>query len=206
MRAEGSAVSEILIGVLAFILGGIAAFLVMWSRAWLFWLRAKSAGVPVQASEVILSVMARRHSERCHDAWLTCREADIDLPVSFFTGHHRSGGDVTILGRALVAARRGGVPIDPHKLAATALAHTDIIELVRKHLEPELSYNDPRTFGIAVGTSGILGKDAWPLGQAHLGSAPQFPVFAADAPIKAGTAVVVKQVHGNHVAVMPLAP
>jgi len=198
-------VGDVVIGIIAFILGAGLAFLIMVSRAWLFWLRAKSAGVPVPAGEVVLAVLSRQHSERCHDAWLTCREAAIELPVAYFTGHHRSGGDVLALSRALIAAKRGGVPIEPLKLAATALAGTDPVELVRKHLEPELSYNDPRTFGIAVGTSGILGKDAWPLGQAHLGSAPQFPVFAATTPIKAGTPVVVKQVHGNHVAVVPLA-
>lgn len=196
--------TDVLIGIIAFVLGAGAAFLVMASRAWLFWLRAKSAGVPVQAGEVVLAFLSRQHSERCHDAWLTCRAAGLELPVAYFTGHHRSGGDVGALGRALVAAKRGGVPIDAEKLAAIAIAGTDPVDLVRKHLEPELSYNDPRTFGIAVGSSGMLGKDAWPLGEAHLGSSPQFPVFAADAPIKAGTPVVVKRVHGNHVSVIPL--
>lgn len=197
--------TEVLIGVIAFILGAAAMLLLSLSRAYLLWLRAKSAGIPVPPGEVILAVLSRQHSEACHDAWLSCREAGIDLGLSYFTGHHRSGGDVAHLGRALIAAKRGRVQIDASKLAAIALAGTDPVELVRRHLEPELSYNDPRTFGIAVGTSGMLGKDAWPLGQAQLGTAPNFPVFAADAPIKAGTPVVVKQVHGNHVAVIPLA-
>lgn len=196
--------TEVLICLIAFILGAGTMFLAMLSRAWLFWLRAKSAGIEVPPSEVILAFMSRQHSESCHDAWLTCRAAGLELPVAYFTAHHRSGGDVGALGRALVAAKRGGVAMDAEKLAAIAIAGTDPIELVRKHLEPELSYNDPRTFGIVVGTSGMLGKDAWPLGEAQLGSSPQFPVFAASAPIKAGTPVVVKRVHGNHVSVIPL--
>lgn len=196
---------EIVIGIVCFILGAGAMLLLSYSRAYLMWLRAKSAGVPVPAGELVLAVLSRQHSERSHDAWLSCREAGVELPVAYFTGHHRSGGDVSALGRALIAAKRGHVEIDAQKLAAIALAGTDPVNLVRQHLEPELSYNDPRTFGIAIGTSGILGKDAWPLGEAHLGSAPQFPVFAHGEMIKAGTPVVVKQVHGNHVAVIPLA-
>ncbi len=194
----------ILIAAAAFLAGGLFVLLIMLSRAWTTWLRAKAAGVPVDAGTVVLMVLARRHSEAPHDAWLTAREAGLSHDLAFFSAHQRAGGDARSLALALVAAHRGGVRLDVSKLAASALAGTDPVEVVRKHLEPEVSYNDPRTFGIAVGTAGVLIDAAHPLATARLGTAPDFPVFAHQGIIPAGTPVVVHQVHGNHVAVMKM--
>ncbi len=195
--------TAIILAIVAFLLGGLGVLLIVLSRAWVTWLRCKAAGVPVDAGTIVLAVLARRHSDAPHDAWLTAREAGLgrDLDLTYFTAHHRSGGDAHRLGLALVAAHRGGLRMDAHKLAASALAGTDPLDVVRKHLEPEVSYNDPRTFGITVGTTGVLIDEAHPLAKARLGSAPDFPVFAHAGSIPAGSTVVVHQVHGNHVAV-----
>ena len=196
--------TAIILAVVAFVLGGLFVLLIVLSRAWGVWLRAKAAGVPVDAGTIMLAVLARRHSEAPHDAWLTAREAGLPQDLAFFAAHHRAGGDVRNLALALVAAHRGGVKLDVPKLAASALAGTDPVEVVRKHLEPEVSYNDPRTFGISVGTAGVLADQAHPLALARLGTSPDFPVFAHQGVIAAGTPVVVHSVHGNHVAVMPM--
>ena len=58
--------------------------------------------------------------------------------------------------------------------------------------------------GIAVGTPGVLLDEAHALGKARIGTAPDFPVFAHQGVIPAGTPVVVHQVHGDHVVVMPM--
>ncbi len=196
--------TAIILAIVAFMLGSGLVLLIVLSRAWGVWLRAKAAGVPVDASTVMLAVLARRHSEVPHDAWLTAREAGLPQDLAFFAAHHRAGGDARGLALALVAAHRGGVKLDVPKLAALALAGSNPVEVVRKHLEPEVSYNDPRTFGITVGTSGVLLDAAHPLAKARLGAAPDFPVFAHQGVIAAGTPVLVHSVHGNHVAVMPI--
>lgn len=193
--------TAIILAAVAFLLGGVLVLLVMLSRAWTVWLRAKAAGVPVDAGTVLLAVLARRHSEAPHDAWLTAREAGLPQDLAFFTAHHRAGGDPRALALALVAAHRGQVRLDVPKLAASALAGTDPVEVVRKHLEPEVSYNDPRTFGISIGTAGVLLDEAHPLAKAKLGTAPDFPVYANQGIIPAGSTVVVHAIHGNHVAV-----
>lgn len=195
--------TAIALAVIAFLLGAGLVLVVLLSRAWTVWLRAKAAGVPVDAGTVLLAVLARRHSDAPHDAWLTAREAGLQHDLAFFTAHHRAGGDARALALALVAAHRGGVRLDVAKLAASALAGTDPVEVVRKHLEPEVSYNDPRTFGIAIGTHGVLLDEARPLAKAKLGTAPDFPVYALAGTIPAGTAVIVHAIHGNHVAVAP---
>ncbi len=190
--------------VLAFLGGAALVLVIMLSRAWATCLRAKAAGIPVNGSTIMLMVLARQHSDVPHDAWLSAREAGLTHDLAFFTAHHRSGGDARRLSLALVAAQRGGLRLDVPKLAASALAGTDPVEVVRKHLEPEVSYNDPRTFDIAVGTAGVLLDEAHPLAKARIGTSPDFPVFAHQGVIPAGTPVVVHQVHGNHVAVMPM--
>jgi len=196
--------TAIILAIVSFLLGGIFVLLIVLSRAWMVWLRCKAAGVPVDAGTVVLAVLGRSHSDVPHDAWLTAREAGLKQDLAFFTAHQRSGGDARSLALALIAAHRGGIRLDVPKLAASALAGTDPVEVVRKHLEPEVSYNDPRTFGITVGTTGVLIDTAHPLAKARLGSAPDFPVFAHIGDIAAGSPIVVHQVHGNHVAVMPL--
>jgi len=193
--------TALILVAVAFVLGGFFVLLIVLSRAWMVWLRAKAAGVPVEAGTVILAVLGRRHSEAPNDAWLTAREAGLKQDLAFFTAHHRAGGDCRALALALVAAHRGGVRLDVPKLAASALAGTDPVDVVRKHLEPEVSYNDPRTFGITIGTAGVLLDEAHPLAKAKLGSAPDFPVYANQGIIPAGATVVVHAIHGNHVAV-----
>lgn len=196
--------TAIILAIVAFLLGGGLVLLIVLSRAWGVWLRAKAAGVPVDVATVMLAVLARRHSEVPHDAWLTAREAGLPQDLAFFAAHHRAGGDARGLALALVAAHRGGVKLDVPKLAALALAGSNPVEVVRKHLEPEVSYNDPRTFGITVGTTGVLLDTAYPLAKARLGTAPDFPVFTQQGAIPAGTPVLVHSIHGNHVAVMPI--
>jgi uncharacterized protein YqfA (UPF0365 family) len=103
--------------------GGILGFAVPLVR---HWLRARSAGCPIDFMDVVGMKLRRVDAGDVVSRRIELHQSGIDLPVESLEIHLLVGGRLPAACRVMVAAKKAGVEVDWNEICALDLAGRDI--------------------------------------------------------------------------------
>ncbi len=106
------------------------------------WLRAKLAGAPVGFSRLIGMRLRRVPVGLIVDSRITALKAGLDLDSDSLEAHYLSGGNVSHVVLALIAADKAGITLDYNRACAIDLAikgtSKTVLEAVRTSINPKV--------------------------------------------------------------------
>ena len=106
------------------------------------WLRARLSGAPVAMGSLVGMWLRRVPFEMLVDSRITSVKAGLDFSTDMFEAHYLSGGDVTHVVLAMVAADKSGITLSFNHACAIDLATKDtgktVLEAVRTSINPKV--------------------------------------------------------------------
>lgn len=130
----------------------IAVIVVIWFFHYFFmslWFRGMVSGVWVNPFRLIQMRMQRVNPKEIILPMITAVQAGlVNIPISRLESHHLSKGSVEKVLRALIIARKGGVPVDFGKASAIDLAGFDVVQMVQSYITPRV-IKTPKIIGVA---------------------------------------------------------
>lgn len=125
----------------AILVGGFILFIILISFFGV-WLRAKVADAPVPFSKLIGMRLRRVPIGLIVDSRITAVKAGIPLETDLLEAHYLSGGNVTHVVLALIAADKAGITLDFNRACAIDLAikgtSKTVLEAVRTSINPKV--------------------------------------------------------------------
>jgi len=120
----------------------IAVIAVIWLFHYFFmslWFRSVVSGVWVNPFRLIQMRMQRIDPREIILPMITAVQAGlVNISISRLVAHHLAKGSVEKILKALIIARKGGVPIDFGIATATDLAGFDVIQFVQSYITPRV--------------------------------------------------------------------
>lgn len=135
----GTLVAFVLLGVVAVI--GLVFFIIL-ANFFGVWLRAKLANAPVGFSRLIGMRLRRVPVGLIVDSRITALKAGLHLDTDDLEAHYLSGGNVSHVVLALIAADKAGITLDYNRACAIDLAikgtSKTVLEAVRTSINPKV--------------------------------------------------------------------
>jgi uncharacterized protein YqfA (UPF0365 family) len=128
----------------AFVFGGVVllVLVIVVSKYFMTWLRAKIAGAPVGIGKMIGMSLRRVPVGLIVDNRITAVKAGLEVPSDPLEAHYLAGGDVSQVILALIAADKAGISLDFNRACAIDLATKGtgktVLEAVRTSINPKV--------------------------------------------------------------------
>lgn len=102
------------------------------------WIRCLSAGVPANPISLIAMGLRKVPSDMIVDTYIKGTKAGLTLYLDRIEAHYLSGGDISNVINALIAAGRAQLNLSFERAAAIDLAGRDVLDAVRMSVEPRV--------------------------------------------------------------------
>lgn len=102
------------------------------------WIRCLSAGVPASPIALIAMGLRKVPSDIIVDTYIKGTKAGLTIYLDRIEAHYLSGGDISNVVNALIAAGRANLNLSFERAAAIDLAGRDVLDAVRMSVEPRV--------------------------------------------------------------------
>ncbi len=124
-----------ILGIISILIVGGALFYYL---SLSLWFKALLSGIWINPLRFIRLRFQEAEPEQIVLPMITAYQAGINVPIARLESHHLSKGSVEKVLKALIIARKAGVPVDFSKASAIDLAGFDVVQFVQNYVTPKM--------------------------------------------------------------------